>query len=48
LSCGSVTGASQQTSALGQPHFFSLHQKDRCQRNAGDQIEAAKVAFPPD
>jgi len=41
-------GASQQTNALGQPPFFSLHQKDRCQRNAGDQIEAAKVAFPPD
>jgi uncharacterized membrane protein len=40
-------GASQQTNAPGQPPFFSLHQKDRCHRNAGDQIEAANVAFHP-
>ena len=48
LSRRTLMGASQQTNALGQPPLFSLHQKDGCQRNAGDQNRGSEVAFPPD
>jgi len=40
-------GVSQQTNALRQPPLFSLHQKDRCQRNAATRSRQRRSDFHP-